>query len=58
VKRVVKVLGIVNATDDFTRHPQVINGASDLFVAVFGAWPPRAVCRRRGVAADEHRGGD
>jgi enamine deaminase RidA (YjgF/YER057c/UK114 family) len=36
VKRVVKVLGMVNATDDFTRHPQVINGASDLFVAVFG----------------------
>jgi enamine deaminase RidA (YjgF/YER057c/UK114 family) len=36
VKRVVKVLGMVNATDDFTRHPQVINGASDLLVAVFG----------------------
>lgn len=36
VKRVVKVLGMVNATDDFTRHPQVINGASDLFVAVLG----------------------
>ncbi len=36
VKRVVKVLGMVNATDDFTQHPRVINGASDLLVAVFG----------------------
>jgi enamine deaminase RidA (YjgF/YER057c/UK114 family) len=36
VSRVVKVLGMVNAVPDFTDHPQVINGASDLFVAVFG----------------------
>jgi enamine deaminase RidA (YjgF/YER057c/UK114 family) len=36
VERVVKVLGMVNATDAFTQHPQVINGASDLLVAVFG----------------------
>ena len=36
VKRVVKVLGMVNATEDFTQHPRVINGASDLLVAVFG----------------------
>jgi enamine deaminase RidA (YjgF/YER057c/UK114 family) len=36
VKRIVKVLGMVNSTDDFTQHPQVINGFSDLMVAVFG----------------------
>jgi enamine deaminase RidA (YjgF/YER057c/UK114 family) len=36
VKRVVKVLGMVNATPDFGDHPFVINGCSDLFVEVFG----------------------
>ncbi|GBD11808.1 hypothetical protein HRbin23_01487 [bacterium HR23] len=36
VKRVVKVLGMVNADPSFTEHPRVINGCSDLFVAVFG----------------------
>lgn len=36
VRRIVKVLGMVNATPDFTRQPQVINGASDLLVEVFG----------------------
>jgi enamine deaminase RidA (YjgF/YER057c/UK114 family) len=36
VKRVAKVLGLVNATPDFTAHPKVINGCSDLFVEVFG----------------------
>jgi len=36
VKRVVKVLGMVNATPDFADHPYVINGCSDLFVEVFG----------------------
>jgi enamine deaminase RidA (YjgF/YER057c/UK114 family) len=36
VARIVKVLGMVNATPDFTEHPQVINGCSDLFVQVFG----------------------
>ncbi len=34
--RVVKLSGFVNATPDFTEHPAVINGASDLMVAVFG----------------------
>jgi enamine deaminase RidA (YjgF/YER057c/UK114 family) len=33
---VVKVLGMVNATPDFGDHPKVINGCSDLFVAVLG----------------------
>src|SRR5690348_2175637 len=36
VRRVVKLLGLVNGTPDFQKHPQVINGCSDLFVAVFG----------------------
>ena len=36
VKRVVKVLGMVNGTPEFTDPPKVINGCSDLFVEVFG----------------------
>ena len=36
VKRVVKLLGMVNGTPEFTDHPRVINGCSDLFVEVFG----------------------
>jgi enamine deaminase RidA (YjgF/YER057c/UK114 family) len=36
VRRCVKVTVFVNAAPDFTRHPEVANGASDLFVAVFG----------------------
>jgi enamine deaminase RidA (YjgF/YER057c/UK114 family) len=36
VRRVVKVLGFVQATPDFGEHPSVINGCSDLFVEVFG----------------------
>ncbi|WP_320197964.1 RidA family protein [Agrobacterium sp. rho-13.3] len=36
VRRIVKLLGMVNAAPDFLDHPQVINGCSDLFNAVFG----------------------
>ncbi len=36
VRRIVKVLGMVNATTDFTDHPKVTNGYSDMMVAVFG----------------------
>ena len=36
VKRVVKVLGMVNAAPEFEDHPKVINGCSDLFVQVLG----------------------
>jgi enamine deaminase RidA (YjgF/YER057c/UK114 family) len=36
VKRVVKVLGMVNCTEDFVDQPKVMNGFSDLMVAVFG----------------------
>lgn len=36
ISRVVKVLGMVNATPDFERHPYVINGCSELFSAIWG----------------------
>ena len=36
IKQVVKVLGMVNSTPEFTAHPAVMNGFSDLMVAVFG----------------------
>ncbi|WP_184710568.1 RidA family protein [Rhizobium lusitanum] len=36
VKRIVKLLGMVNAEPDFGEHPRVINGCSDLFIEVFG----------------------
>lgn len=36
VTQVVKLNGFVNATPDFVEHPQVVNGASDLMVEVFG----------------------
>ncbi len=36
VKRVVKVLGLVNSEPWYTEHPQVMNGFSDLMVEVFG----------------------
>ncbi|UCD80386.1 MAG: RidA family protein [Desulfobacterales bacterium] len=36
VKRVVKLLGLVNCPADFTDQPKVINGASDFLVEVFG----------------------
>mmetsp|Transcript_145448 Transcript_145448/g.362702 ORF Transcript_145448/g.362702 Transcript_145448/m.362702 type:complete len:159 (+) Transcript_145448:97-573(+) len=36
VKAVVKVEAFVNSTADFTNHPQVVNGCSDLLVEVFG----------------------
>jgi len=37
VKRVIKLLGMVNAGPQFDEHPLVINGCSDLFIDVFGA---------------------
>ena len=36
IRRIVKVLGMVNSTPDFTDQPKVINGASDLLVEIFG----------------------
>jgi enamine deaminase RidA (YjgF/YER057c/UK114 family) len=35
VRRIVKLLGMVNCTEDFTEQPKVINGASDLLVALY-----------------------
>ncbi|MBK6853757.1 MAG: RidA family protein [Burkholderiales bacterium] len=37
VKRIVKVMSLVNSTGEFTEHHLVTNGASELFVEVFGA---------------------
>ena len=36
VHKVVKILGLVNCTEDFLLQPKVINGASDLIAAIFG----------------------
>jgi len=36
VKRLIKVLGMVNCTPEFQDHPKVINGCSELFADVFG----------------------
>ena len=36
IKRIVKVTGFVNAAPGFDKHPEVVNGASDLLVEVFG----------------------
>lgn len=47
VRRVVKVLGMVNCTPDFDRQPAVINGASQLFADVFG--PEAGLCARSAV---------
>ena len=44
VKRVVKILGMINAHPDFERHNIVLNGASDLFFEVFG---PDVGCHAR-----------
>jgi hypothetical protein len=37
IKRVIKVLGMVNCTSDFEKHPFVINGCSELFAKIWGA---------------------
>lgn len=36
IKRVIKVLGMVNCTPNFERHPYIINGCSELFASVWG----------------------
>ena len=50
VRRVVKVLGMVNATPEFEDHAQVINGFSDLMVEVFGE-AGRGACSAVGMAS-------
>ena len=47
VKRLVKTLGMVNCPNDFTQHPQVINGYSQLMADVFG--PENGVGARSAV---------
>lgn len=47
VQRVVKVFGMVNSTSDFTSHPAVVNGCSELFAEVFG--PDQGVGARSAV---------
>ena len=36
IRRILKLNGFVNATPDFTEIPQVVNGASELFIEIFG----------------------
>jgi len=36
VKRVIKILGMVNCDSDFEKHPHVINGCSELFAKIWG----------------------
>ena len=47
VGRVLKILGMVNATPDFRDHPAVINGCSELFAEVFG--PEKGIGARSAV---------
>ena len=47
VRRVIKVLGMVNSAPEFERHPYVINGCSELFAAVWG--PDRGIGVRSAV---------
>ena len=47
VSRLLKMLGMVNATPDFRDHPSVINGCSELFAEVFG--PEKGIGARSAV---------
>ena len=51
VQQVVKVFGAVSCTAEFDQQPAVINGCSELFVAVFGPEAGRGVRSAMGVAA-------
>jgi enamine deaminase RidA (YjgF/YER057c/UK114 family) len=55
VRRIIKVFGMVNTTDDFKDQPKVINGASDFLVAVFGE--ERGKHARSAVGVASLRGG-
>jgi len=50
VRRVVKVVGLVNCTDDFQQQPAVLNGASELLAQVFG--PEAGVGARSAVGVN------
>ncbi len=49
IRRVVKVLGVVNSTPEFTHQPAVINGCSELFGQIFG--PDAGIGARSAIAA-------
>jgi enamine deaminase RidA (YjgF/YER057c/UK114 family) len=49
VKRLIKVLGMVNCTSDFEKHPYVINGASELLAEIWG--PENGIGVRSAVGA-------
>ena len=50
VDRVIKTFGLVNCTADFTEHPKVINGCSELFAEIWG--PDKGVGARSAVGAN------
>lgn len=50
VRRLVKVFGLVHCTDDFTEHPAVLNGFSELMAEVFG--PDAGVGARSAVGTN------
>lgn len=54
IETVLKAFGMVNAVPKFTRHPQVINGCTDLFVEVFGEHgrPARSAVGMAGLPFD------
>lgn len=52
IKRVIKVLGMVNCVSEFERHPFVINGCSELFAEVWGEdGDRRQECCRNGITS-------
>jgi enamine deaminase RidA (YjgF/YER057c/UK114 family) len=50
VLRLVKILGVVNCTSDFTQQPAVVNGCSELFAEVFG--PENGVAARSAIGTN------
>lgn len=50
VERVIKTFGIVNCTDEFAEHPQVINGCSELFAQIWG--PDKGIGARSAVGSN------
>ena len=55
IKRFVKVLAFVNCTDDFTAQPQVVNGGSELLLALFG--PEKGCPARTAIGTNALPGG-
>lgn len=51
IGRIVKTLGMVNSTPEFTEHPKVINGFSELMVEVFGPEAGRGARSAVGLVA-------